>query len=94
MVLSAEQIKSIAKGAVHWQAGLGSGLIPWRYSPQQIGIYSASERRIRNGSASAGIRLEFSTDATAFRMVFRVFRGETRDWYGLDLYVDGNLHFY
>ena len=91
MVLSAEQIKSIAKGTVHWQAGLGNGLIPWRYSPQQIGIYSASERRIRNGSASAGIRLEFSTDATAFRMVFRVFRGETRDWYGLDLYVDGNL---
>ena len=92
MVLTAEQIKNITKGAVHWQAGLGNGLIPWRYSPQQIGIYSASERRIRNGSASAGIRLEFSTDAAAFRMEFRVFRGETRDWYGMDLYVDGKLH--
>lgn len=92
MFLTPEHIKSMTKGAVHWQAGLGNGLIPWRYSPQQIGIYSVSERRIRNGSASAGIRLEFSTDAAVFRMAFRVFRGETRDWYGLDLYVDGNLY--
>ena len=92
MILSTAQIKSIAKGVDHWTVGPESGLIPRRYSAYQLEVYRANERRLRNAGAAAGVRLEFSTDADAFRMAFRVFRGETRDYFGLDLYVDGALH--
>ena len=92
MILSAGQINSIAKGVDHWTVGPEGGLIPQRYTTQQLEVYRANERRLRNAGASTGVRLEFSTDADAFRMAFRVFRGETRNYFGLDLYVDGALY--
>jgi hypothetical protein len=93
MLLTSGQIQEISKGALFWRTGPEGGLIPERYSALQLDVYERrNEKRFRNARASAGVRLECRTDAEALRLYFRFFRGESRDWYGLDLYVDGCLY--
>lgn len=93
MFLTAKQIKDIAKGVSFWETGPEGGLIPERFTESQLEIYKEqNETRFRNARAAAGVRLECCTDAASLRLHFRFFRGESRDWYGLDLYVDGSLY--
>lgn len=92
MKLTAQQIKSIAKGVLEWEAGPEGGLIPHRFSAEQREIYRANEARYLRTQATSGIRLECCTDAAALEISLRAFPGSARDWYGLDLHVDGQLH--
>ena len=45
MILSKEQIKAIAKGALYWSEGVEGGLIPHRYSAPQEAFYRSNENR-------------------------------------------------
>ena len=91
MILTKEQIKAIAKGALYWSDGIEGGLLPHRYSPLQEEIYSANANRYLRTFASSGIRLECRTDATALEFSARVFKGSGTDWHGFDVMVDGLL---
>lgn len=91
MILTKEQIKSIAKGALYWHEGPEGGLIPHRYSAPQEEYYRSNENRYKRTFASSGVRLECRTDATALELSARVFVGSGKDWVGFDLMVDGLL---
>lgn len=91
MILSKEQIKNIAKGALYWSEGVEGGLIPHRYSALQEEIYRSNPNRYIRTFASSGVRLECRTDATALELSARVFKGSGMDWHGFDLMVDGLL---
>lgn len=91
MILTAEQIKKIAKGVLEWEAGPEGGLIPQRFSSEQREIYRSNEARYLRTHATSGIRLECRTDAAALEISLRVFPGSAKDWYGLDLFADGRM---
>lgn len=91
MILTAEQQKEIAKGVEHWENGPEGGLIPHRFSVGQEKIYRSDEARFLRTRATSGVRLECRTDAVGLELSLRAFPGSARDWYGLDLVVDGCL---
>lgn len=91
MILSKEQIKTIAKGVLYWSDGIEGGLIPHRYSCLQEEIYSSDERRLLRTRATSGVRLECRTDASEVELAARIFEGSGKNWYGFDLMVDGFL---
>ncbi len=91
MILNAEQIKAIAKGVEYWEDGPEDGLIPRRFCVAQEEVYSSHEAYFLRTRATSGIRLECRTDASAMEISCRAFAGSAKDWYGLDLKVDGKL---
>lgn len=91
MILSAEQLKLIAKGVEYWEDGPEGGLIPRRFCKAQEEVYSSHEAYFLRTRATSGVRLECRTDASALEMTLRAFAGSAKDWYGIDLKVDGAL---
>lgn len=91
MILTAEQIKRIAKGVEYWEEGLEGGLIPHRFSSAQEEVYRSDEIRFLRTHATSGIRLECRTDASALEISGRAFPGSAKDWVSMDLHVDGFL---
>lgn len=91
MLLSKEQTKTIAKGVEYWEDGPEGGLIPRRFCKAQEEVYRSHEMFFLRSRATSGVRLECRTDASALGMTLRAFAGSARDWYGLDLKVDGKL---
>jgi len=91
MILSKEQIKTIAKGVEHWEDGPEGGLIPRRFCTEQEEIYKSHALFFVRNRATSGVRLECRTDASALEMTLRAFAGSAKDWYGFDLKVDGKL---
>ena len=91
MILTAEQIKKIAKGVEYWEEGHEGGLIPRRFCKEQEEVYSSHEAYFLRTRATSGVRLECRTDASALEVSLRAFAGSAKDWYGLDLKVDRKL---
>ena len=92
MVLSAEQIKSIAKGVSYWESTPKGGLIPHRFSPEQEAVYRSEPGKYLRTQASSGVRLECRSDANALRLSCRSFVVSPKDCFcGLDLKIDGQL---
>lgn len=91
MILTAEQIKTIANGVEYWEEGIEGGIIPRRFCKAQEEVYSSHEAYFLRTRATAGVRLECRTDASALEVSCRAFAGSAKDWYGLDLKVDRKL---
>lgn len=91
MILTVAQLKAIAKGVAYWEDGPEGGLIPRRFYKTQEQVYSAHEAYFLRTRATSGVRLECRTDASALKISCRAFAGSAKDWYGLDLKVDGIL---
>ena len=92
MLLAKEQIKAIARGVAYWEDGPEGGLIPHRFCKAQEEVYSSHEAYFLRTRATSGVRLECRTDATALKISCRAFAGSAKNWYGLDLKVDGMLY--
>ncbi|MBQ6600066.1 MAG: hypothetical protein IIX36_00325, partial [Clostridia bacterium] len=54
-------------------------------------VYSSHEAYFLRTRATSGVRLECRTDASALELSMRAFAGSAKDWYGIDLKVDGKL---
>lgn len=91
MLLTAEQLKLIANGVEYWEDGPEGGLIPRRFCKAQEQVYSSHEAYFLRTRATSGVRLECRTDASALELSLRAFAGSAKDWYGIDLKVDGKL---
>lgn len=91
MILTAQQIKKIAKGVEYWEEGPENGLIPRRFCKAQEEVYSSHEAYFLRTRATSGVRLECRTDASAMELSFRAFAGSAKDWYGIDLKINGQL---
>lgn len=92
MILTAEQIKTIASGVEYWEDGPEGGLIPRRFCKAQEAEYSTHEAYFLRTRATSGIRLECRTDASAMEVSFRAFAGSAKDWYGFDVKINGQLY--
>ena len=91
MILSAEQLKLITNGVEYWEDGPEGGLIPRRFCKAQEQVYSSHEAYFLRTRATSGVRLECRTDASALELSLRAFAGSAKDWYDIDLKVDGAL---
>lgn len=90
--LSFSDIKDITCGAVRFEEKDGR-LFFYRFTEDQMAAYKAySEEFFIKCHATAGVRLAFATDSTSLELCAEyVERTSSRDFFALDLYVDGAL---
>lgn len=92
MKLSFEQIESLTHGALCFDRTEKGGLIPRRFTRSQLETYRAYEPDAFRPRASSGICIECVTDASALHLSVCCYPGSSRDVYGFDLMVDGQLY--
>ncbi len=90
MNLSAEQIKSIAKGIAEAHEVDGAVQL-CRFTGEQAGFYYGRENKENylKSFATAGVRLEFYTDSRSLAFELDVSKADTNLWFRHDLYVNG-----
>lgn len=90
MNLTKAQLQDILIGAVSVTEEDGRFLLS-RFTEKQIAYYreKSPDNLYRKVHASAGMRLDFITDADALSFDFRVVSASSRTFYSIDLYVDG-----
>lgn len=66
------------------------GLLPMRFTPAQMAVYSESEGRELRARSGAGVSLQFETDSESVALEFHSERG-ARQWLFVDLHVNGIL---
>lgn len=87
MILTPEQIKAVTQGAVRfWEQDGGVALS--RFTEAEDALYAESTFFIRR-FASAGIQLEFRTDATALTLKVMTSAGSSRSYFSYDIFRDG-----
>ncbi|MBQ9802140.1 MAG: SGNH/GDSL hydrolase family protein [Clostridia bacterium] len=89
MQLTTAELCTLAQGAVH--TAVCGRFVTWhRFTEKQLAYYrKTSDFFYTRALASAGIRIECRTDATALSFDFRVKQASARDRYSFDLFVDG-----
>ena len=89
--MKAEQglIRSLTHGAVRFEENNGE-LTFSRFTEEQYRFYK--NRSLMRAQSSAGIILEFETDAESFRFSGRVEPGSSRSFYWFDIFVNGFLY--
>lgn len=89
MELTLEQIKSITQGALRvWEQDGGVALS--RFTEAEDALYAQSTFFIRR-FASAGIQLEFKTDATALTLKVLTSEGSSRTYFSYDIFRDDEM---
>ena len=83
-----ELIRSLTHGAVRFEENNGE-LFFYRFTEEQYRFYE--NRNLMRAQSSAGIILEFETDAASFRFSGRVEPGSSRSFYWFDIIVNGFL---
>lgn len=91
MVLEEINLKFLFSGAMSWDEN-GEGLMPLRFTGEQMAELSKNERFAVRSRASAGICFTTCTDAEKLEMDASMVPGSAIDLYGFDLYVDGQLY--
>ncbi len=91
MILTAEQVKSIAKGYLGFEAK-DDGCHFYRFTDWQMKYYEETNAgHFMKTKATSGIHLDFTTDSDAFGFSYTVTNGSSRNFYFFDIYVDGVL---
>lgn len=91
MILTHDQIRSITRGALAFEAE-GDALHLHRCTPTQRQAYrDAGEGYYNRACCTAGVRFDFCTDATRFDMAFRYGPRASRNFLSIDCYVNGVL---
>lgn len=67
------------------------GVLCLRFTEAQTHVYDGNPDFHEKTFATAGIRLEFTTDARSFELDYRIFRGSSRMFYYFDVEVNGIL---
>ena len=88
MKADSELIRSLTHGAVRFEENNGE-LTFSRFTDDQYQFYE--NRNLMRAQSSAGIILEFETDAASFRFSGRVEPGSSRSFYWFDIVVNGFL---
>lgn len=89
MKLNFEQIKSVTFGAVSVENTCGIYRF-FRFNRAEMDYY-APTNFMKKSYASAGVTMEFKTDATALSMYGKLKLGSGRTYYAFDVLVDGKL---
>ena len=84
-----ELIRSLTHGAVRFEENQGE-LTFSRFTEEQYRFYE--NRSLMRAQSTAGIILEFETDAESFRFSGRVEAGSSRSFYWFDIFVNGFLY--
>lgn len=92
MKLTLEQIKSLMQGALYFEEGPSGGIIPRRFTQAQMNTYSTHEAFSIRSHATSGICIACQTDAQAVKLSYSCTPGSSRDVYGFDLMLNGQLH--
>lgn len=90
MILTPEQIKSVTTGAIQFEPGKNGGIVPRRFTSKQMEVYRPGYDPRQK--AASGVCLALSTDASAFTLKFCCAPGSSRDFYGIDAVIDGDLY--
>lgn len=91
MIQNEEQLKRLFTGVMSWERS-ENGLIPLRFSDEQMRVLKQNEYFAVRAKASAGMRFSCETDAVCIDAELFLFPGSANDLYGFDLYVDGRLY--
>lgn len=91
MIPNEEQLKRLFCGVVSWEKS-ENGLIPLRFTNEQMSILAQNERFAVRSKSSAGMRFSCETDAVRLEAELFLFPGSANDLYGFDLYTDGRLY--
>lgn len=86
MQLSLEQIRAVALG-VETVSEEADGIHLHRFTAEERALYENTVFATKT-RATAGVRLEFLTDATALSLMVRVQEGSTRKYFSHDVYLD------
>ena len=90
MQLNTETLKQLLKGALSIQ-NEDEWLRLYRFTKNQSNYYfeKTPDTLYPKTFATAGMKLEFVTDANEISFDFRVFAASSRTFYSVDLYIDG-----
>lgn len=83
-------IMNSVRGAASWKK-TACGLQPIRFTEKQMTIQKADENTHIRALASSGMRLAIQTDACSLTFCCKVFQASSKDLYGFDLVVNGQL---
>ena len=89
MKLSLEQIKDITVGAESVKK-IDGKIAFFRFNDEELLAYSTTAHVTKTYS-TAGIQLEFITDAVAIRLAGSLAHGSSRLYYCIEVFADGNL---
>jgi len=92
MNLTPEQICSVAQGALRTET-IDGAVIFHRFTPKQEQLYTtvSNDSFFKKAFATAGVRLEFTTDAEKFTLDYTAKSASSRDYYAIDVLVDGTM---
>lgn len=90
MKLTLEQIRTITQGAERITEG-NDGIRFFRFREAERKVYPQSEHFDGITAATAGIQLEFTTDATDLYMQVAISKATNRSFFCHDIFVDGKL---
>ena len=94
MILTAEQVKSAARGYLDFEEK-EDGFHFYRFRDWQMQHYKDTNAgHFMKTKATSGISLDFMTDSDSLGFTYTVTVGSSRKFYYFDVYVDGvmNLH--
>ena len=91
--MTIKEIKNLISGAIEFEE-TDLGLVPRRFTAEQINIYKNYDLRLLRAYTSAGIKMDFITDAesVSFSYIAYVeFSAQLYKMYYFDIYVNGVL---
>lgn len=91
MRLTHEQVASLLDGAVWWEENKEGALLPHRFTKAQMDWYLAEPDPGYKVRATAGVRLDFTTDADDFGFTYIASLASSRRFCYVDVAVDGAL---
>lgn len=89
MKLNLEQIKSITQGAVDVIEDAG-GIRFFRFNSEEMNFYKPLDTYPKV-FATAGVQLEFKTDAEGVKLAVSMSTASTRSFFSFDIYVNGEF---
>lgn len=91
MRLTHEQAAALLDGALWWEENKEGALLPHRFTKEQTDWYLADKDLGYKVWATAGVRLDFTTDADAFGFTYIASLASSRRFCYVDVAVDGAL---
>ncbi len=91
MKLTHEQVATLLDGALWWEVTKEDALLPHRFTKEQAAWYMQDPDLGYKNFATAGVRLDFTTDADAFGFTYIASLASSRRFCYVDVAVDGAL---
>lgn len=90
MQLTIKDIQSIAQGALRVEQNALGEISLYRFTEKQMALYERVNAEFyRKSYGTAGVRLEFDTDASEIKLRYRTCYASSRRFYYFDVFVDG-----